>query len=69
MVGIARLDQQGTVDLGGRRLGVRVDDVSPRGDEAVGEAVEDQRYVAAAVAVADSVHLLTAVRRPAAGPG
>ena len=59
MVGIARLDQQGPVDLAQRRLGVGVDDVPPGRDEAVGaEHVEDQRHVAAAMAAADAVGLL-----------
>ena len=51
--------QQGSIDLAGRRLGMRVDDVGPCGDVPVqAEHVEDQGHVAAALASADVVRIV-----------
>ena len=59
VVGIARLCQQGPVDLGGRRLGVGVDDEVPGRDVAVQiKRLQDQRDVSTLVALSDAVGLL-----------
>ena len=64
MVGIARLDQQGSVDLGGRWLGPGVDDVLAGRDVAVdAQHVEDQTHVLGPPAGADRVGLAGGVER------